>query len=207
MARKVFFSFHYERDAWRAAQVRNCNVLANEDEFGFIDSVDWEKLQREGDEAIESWINGQLKGTSVSVVLIGAETASRPWVRYEIVRSWNRGNGIVGVWIHNLKDKDTTIDPPGHNPFEHFQLVDGTPLSKICKVYDWAGEDGRNNLGKWVEEAVKIRAKYAENDKIDEVEKQSASLAAKAFTIPRVTSSAGFAPKAPWCPTYVDRKR
>jgi hypothetical protein len=206
MARKVFFSFHYERDAWRAGQVRNCNVVADEDEFGFIDSVDWEKLQREGDEAIERWINAQLNGTSVSVVLIGAETALRPWVRYEIVRSWNRGNGIVGVWIHNLKDKDGTVDPPGHNAFEHFQLADGTSLSAVCKVYDWSGGDGRKHLGEWVEEAVEIREKYGD-DKIAEVEKESASQAAKAFTIPRVSASAGFAPKAPWCPSDADRKR
>ena len=200
MARKVFFSFHYERDAWRASQVRNCNIIATEDEFGFIDSVDWEKLQREGDEAIERWINTQLKGTSVSVVLIGTETSSRPWVRYEIVRSWNRGNGIVGVWIHNLKDKDGTVDAPGQNPLDHFQLADGTRLSAICKVYEWSGGDGRNHLGEWVEEAAEIRAKYGVDDTIAEVEKESASEAARAFTIPRATASAGFEPKAPWCP-------
>lgn len=206
MARKVFFSFHYERDAWRAGQVRNCNVLANEDEFGFIDSVDWEKLQREGDEAIERWINGQLNGTSVSVVLIGAETASRPWVRYEILRSWNRGNGLVGVWIHNLKDKDGTVDPPGHNPFEYFQVADGARLSSICNVYDWSGGDGRNHLGEWAEEAAGIRAEYGEDDKIAEVGKESASQAAKVFTIPRVTQPAGFAPRAPWCPNDAGRR-
>jgi hypothetical protein len=44
MARKIFFSFHYERDAWRAGQVRNCNVVAGEDEYGFIDAVDWESI-------------------------------------------------------------------------------------------------------------------------------------------------------------------
>lgn len=207
MARKVFFSFHYKRDAWRASQVRNCNVIANEDGFGFIDSVEWEKIQREGDEAIERWINAQLKGTSVSVILIGAETASRPWVHYEILRSWNRGNGIVGVWIHNLKAEDRTIDPPGKNPFVHFRLTDGTCLSSICKVYDWSGGDGRNHLGEWVEEAVGIRAKYGDDDKIAETEKESASQAAKAFTIPRDAISVGFAPKAPWCPNYVDRNR
>jgi len=102
MARRTFFSFHYERDAWRAGQVRNCNMLSTDDEYGFIDSVDWESLKRQGDEAVERCINDQLKYTSVSAVLIGAETAGRPWVRYEIVKSWNRGNGIVGVRIHNI---------------------------------------------------------------------------------------------------------
>ena len=41
MARKTFFSFHYERDAWRASQVRNCNVIADEDEYGVIDAAEF----------------------------------------------------------------------------------------------------------------------------------------------------------------------
>jgi len=46
MARKVFFSFHFGKDSQRAAQVRNADMLADEDEYGVIDAVDWEKLER-----------------------------------------------------------------------------------------------------------------------------------------------------------------
>ena len=77
MARKTFFSFHYERDSWRAGQVRNSNVIAAEDEYGFIDGVDWESIKRQGDDAIKRWIKDQLKNTSVTAVLIGKETAER----------------------------------------------------------------------------------------------------------------------------------
>jgi len=157
MARKVFFSFHYERDAWRAGQVRNSNLLSEEEKYGFIDAVDWESIERQGQKAIERWISGQLKDTTVSVVLIGAETADRPWVRYEIVESWNRGNGIVGIWIQNIKDQDSQTDVKGRNPLDEIKLSDGTPLSSVCKTYDWVLNDGRNNLGKWVEEAFKVR--------------------------------------------------
>jgi len=76
MARKIFFSFHYERDAWRAGQVRNCNVVASEDQYGFIDAADWESIKKKGDAAIKGWIDDQLKNTSVTIVLIGAETAN-----------------------------------------------------------------------------------------------------------------------------------
>src|ERR1039458_2564764 len=104
MARKVFFSFHFGKDSQRAAQVRNADMLADEDEYGVIDAVDWEKLEREGSESIKRWILSQLEGTSVTVVLIGAETADRPWVRYEIRKSWERGNALVGLKIHNVKN-------------------------------------------------------------------------------------------------------
>src|SRR4051794_22445417 len=137
MARQTFFSFHYERDAWRAGQVRNCNLLPTNDQHGFIDSVDWESIKRQGDDAVKRWISKQLDYTSVTSVLIGAETAGRPWVQHEIIQSWNRGNGLVGVWIHNIKDQDRNTDTVGRSPFDQFMLPDGTLLSSICKTYDW----------------------------------------------------------------------
>jgi len=160
MARKVFYSFHFKRDVWRAGQVRNSNVITDEDEYGVIDGVEWEKIEKEGDAAIERWINNQLKNTSVTVVLIGAKTAERDWVDYEIRKSWERGNGIVGVRIHGMKDQESKTDFPGTNPLDNISLTDGTRLSSIFKTYDWISNDGRSNLGKWVEEAFQIRTKY-----------------------------------------------
>jgi hypothetical protein len=203
MARKIFFSFHYERDAWRAGQVRNCNVVANEDQYGFIDAVDWESIKKKGDGAIERWIDDQLKNTSVTAVLIGAETSSREWVQREIVKSWNRGNGIVGIRIHNIKDQDQKTDTPGHNPLDSFKLQDGTILSSVCKTYDWVIEDGRKKLGKWADEAADIRAEYGTNDTIGEDDKQTS----KTHAASAASASAGFAPRSPWCGDYAERAR
>jgi len=200
MARKTFFSFHYERDAWRAGQVRNCNMLAKEDQQGFIDAVEWESIQRQGDDAIKRWIDDQLGGTSVTVVLIGAETAGRPWVQHEIIRSWNRGNGIVGVWIHNIKDCDSRSDISGRNPFDQFKLPDGTLLSAVCETYDWSLSDGRNNLGSWIEDAFQSRGKYAADCKV--------AYASDVSTKGRsVAASAGFTPRTPWCADHVKKGR
>lgn len=174
MSRKTFFSFHYERDAWRAGQVRNSNVIASEDEYGFIDAVDWESIKKKGNAAIERWIDDQLKNTSVTVVLIGTETASREWVQDEILKSWNRGNGIVGIRIHNIKDQDQKTDIAGHNPLDDFKLSVSIVLSSVCKTYDWVIEDGRKKLGAWVDEAANIRAKYGTGDNIARVVKDAA---------------------------------
>jgi len=160
MARKVFYSFHYKRDSQRAAQVRNSHAIANEDEYGVIDSVDWEKIERQGENAIKKWINDQLQYTSVTVVLIGAETAEREWVDYEIRQSWIRGNGLVGVNIHNVKNLDSKTDIAGSNPFYNILLSNGKPLSSICKTYDWVNDNGISNLGKWAEEAFQFRSTY-----------------------------------------------
>jgi MTH538 TIR-like domain (DUF1863) len=87
MARRTFFSFHFERDNWRAAQVRNSWVTKDREDAGFWDAAEWEKVKKKGQEAIERWIDDQLKGTSVTVVLIGTETSNREYVGYEIKQS------------------------------------------------------------------------------------------------------------------------
>lgn len=120
MARKVFFSFHYERDVWRAFIVRNSDITRESvEEAGFIDAAEFEELERHGSNAVKRWINSQLEGTSVTAVLIGSKTYSRRWVRYEIIKSFDRGNGLLGIYIHNIKDQNGNTDLKGPNPFKY----------------------------------------------------------------------------------------
>ena len=97
MARKVFFSFHYEEDINRSMVVRNNGTT--KDFVGFIDKAEFESVKKQGNQAIYNWIDNQLKGTSVTVVLIGEETLNRPFVQYEIQKSIEKGNAIIGVFI------------------------------------------------------------------------------------------------------------
>lgn len=123
MPRRVFFIFHFDRDAWRVGQVRNSNVVQSKyDKNRFLDAAQWEQIKRHGDTAIKNWIDSQLEGTAVTIVLIGAQTSSRPWVKYEIEKSWNKGNGMIGVFINNLKNQAGFTDTKGNNPFEAFNM-------------------------------------------------------------------------------------
>src|SRR5262245_54463614 len=119
MARRVFFSFHYDNDILRVGQIRNSGiVLATGDtSAGFIDSASWESVKKQGDAAIKKWIDNELGGTSVTVVLIGSQTANRPWINYEIKESVGRGNGLLGVYIHSVLDLNRRTDAKGENPF------------------------------------------------------------------------------------------
>lgn len=138
MVRRVFFSFHYEKDVWRASIVKNSWVTKpDRKDAGFIDAGEFEKIKKQGDEAIKRWINSQLEGTSVTVVLIGTKTYSREWVRYEIVKSFDRKNGQLGVYIHKIEDKNKQTDYKGANPFEYL-LVDINKEGK-GKYYEWDG--------------------------------------------------------------------
>ena len=159
MARKVFFSFHYERDIWRAGQVRNSWVTKpDRQDAGFWDAASWEKVQKEGDEAIKSWIKKQLDGTSVTVVLIGKETSNRIWVKYEIQESYKRSNGLLGIYIHQIKDSSGDTDTKGDNYFGEIGVdTNGNKVyfSSLYPAYDWVDDNGRDNLGDWVEKAAK----------------------------------------------------
>ncbi|WP_079890659.1 TIR domain-containing protein [Halorubrum sp. AJ67] len=158
MARRVFFSFHYGRDVWRANQVRHSWVTSKDREAaGFFDAAEQETIKQATDEKIRHWINEQLQGTSVTVVLIGNETAERDWIHYEIKKSIERGNGIVGVKIHSLNDKESNTDFSGTNPLKKFVVEEGDKvrtLSTIFPTYDWKRDNGRENIGKWAEEAA-----------------------------------------------------
>jgi hypothetical protein len=142
MARKVFFSFKYE-DVSRAMIVRNSWVTQGTQAAGFIDAADFEEVKRQGDGAIQRWIDGQLYGTSVTVVLVGQNTCSSRWVKYEIEKSIEKGNGLLGIDISKIKDlQGNTSDRCG-------ELPKGYPF------YRWNSDDGYNNIGDWIEKAAK----------------------------------------------------
>lgn len=170
--RRVFFSFHYERDYWRVQEVINIGALDGNRPFS---AQDWEEIKRQGDEAIKDWIEKQMEGRTCVIVLIGAKTYTRRWVLYEIRRGWERGMGVMGIYIHKLKDQNGMQDVKGFNPFALFSLQDGAgeknfPFSSVVKAHDPVGSTGKeahksiaDNIEKWVEEAIEIRKKYGDS--------------------------------------------
>ena len=116
MARRVFFSFDHDNDIWRANQVRNANVVAGSHLAGFFDHSEYEVAQKKGKAGIQRMILNHLKDTTVTVVLIGTETANRPWVKYEIEQSIARKNGLPGIYIHRLKDPNSPPTSRGAKP-------------------------------------------------------------------------------------------
>ena len=162
MARRVFYSFHYKPDCTSAAQVRNMGIVEGNKPAS---DNDWERIAKGGDSAVRKWINGQLGGKSCNVVLIGEKTAGRKWIKYEIQTGWNAKKGVVGVYIHRLKDLDGNQSLKGRNPFDDFRM-DGSEkrLSSIVKAYNPPYTNSRDvyayindNLPDWIDEALEIR--------------------------------------------------
>lgn len=162
MTRRVFYSFHYKPDVMRVSQVRNIGAL--EDNKPASDN-DWETVISGKDTAIKNWIAEQMKGRSCTVVLVGENTADRKWINYEIVKSWDDNMGVVGIYIHGLKNTDGYIANKGANPFNFIGYGDtGKKLSSIVKCYNPAGTNSKEryawiskHLENAVEEAIRIR--------------------------------------------------
>ncbi len=158
MSRKVFFSFHYQNDIWRVNQIRHSNMIEGSAAAGWSDASLWEEAKRKGDAAIKALINEGLRETTVTAVLIGTHTTERQYVQYEIDKSIERGNGLFGIYIHNVEDRYGYTCPEGANPFDRLRLTSSNQLlSSLYRSYDWVLGDGYHNLGNWAEYAA-VRA-------------------------------------------------
>ena len=100
MTRKVFYSFHFDNDAWRAGQVRNIGVVDGSEP---VKGNRWEDVKSKSEKDIKEWINNNLKDKSCLVVLIGEETSERKWVSYEIETAWNLGTGLIKKTLDGVK--------------------------------------------------------------------------------------------------------
>jgi len=156
MARKVYFSFHYNRDILKIGQIRNSWLLSPEHEADpFLDKTAWESIKKKGDTAIQRWIDNHMNDTSVTVVLIGTETSKRPWVKYEIKQSHILRKGMLGVDMYGMKDLNGNYDPKGPNPFDLYSFTSSAENVIAYPVYSWVYDDGRKNLSSWIEAAAK----------------------------------------------------
>lgn len=159
MARAVFYSFHFDRDFWRVQQIRNIGALEGQE---VLPAQKWEQVKQQGRAAIEAWIAKEMRYKSAVVVLVGAQTAARPWVKYEIEKAWADKRPLVGIRVHGLADSNQHTDTSGANPFAQLKDGRGTPLSTWVPLYDPVGptsqqryNDIKANLTNWVGSAYK----------------------------------------------------
>jgi len=163
MAKRVFFSFHYQDVIdLRANVVRNSWVTKKDrEQAGFFDASIWEEAEKKGTLALKRLINGALNGTSATAVLVGSDTANRRWVRYEIFKSISEGKRLIAVHINGIKGKDTKTKAKGTNPFVVLGLrysADGktiTPCVKTTTGWRASGDHAPWTRGKVAPETLR----------------------------------------------------
>lgn len=166
MSKRVFFSFHYQDVIdFRANVVRQHWVtkLSRED-AGFFDASIWEEARKASSIALKRLINSGLDGTSVTCVLIGTETYKRPWVRYELMKSYLKGNKLLAIHINSISGRDRLTKPLGQNPLAYlgvafsedgntgtlYESVDGAwqPYSEVDGSSQFSIKVGSEHRGK-----------------------------------------------------------
>ncbi|WP_229751172.1 TIR domain-containing protein [Undibacterium terreum] len=143
----------------RVQQIRNIGSLEDNKP---VSANDWETVKKSGDASIKKWIDDNMDGRTCVVVLIGEETASRPWVKYEIEKAWKDGRGLLGIHIHSLNCPNNGKGSMGASPFTGLKFTDSDGKVKTipCKnpSVNNAYNDIKDNLEKWIEEAIALRA-------------------------------------------------
>lgn len=156
--RQIFYSFHFDNDVLRVQQIRNIGAIEDNKP---VSVNDWEEVKKKGKTGVEKWIDDNMNYRSCVVVLIGEETAERPWVKYEIKKAWEDGKGLLGIYIQNIKCPRNGKSNKGRNPFDQFTFKDGSKLSSKVNCYNPSPNDAYNdiksNIEKWIETAIAQR--------------------------------------------------
>lgn len=163
--RQVFFSFEYNKDNWRASQVRNMGKVDGSSTFS---DNDWEEVKSKTDTKIKEWIDSQMAKRSCLVVLVGASTSGRKWINYEIKKAYELRKGIVGIYVHGLKDSDGNQTSKGANPFYQFYIGDESKrLSNYVTCFDsnyksstYVYDDIKENIEQLIEDAIDAAGSY-----------------------------------------------
>lgn len=152
----VFYSFHFDNDVMRVQMIRNMGVVTGDEP---VEPNVWETLKKT-DSSVEAWIEKNMKNKDVVIVLIGAATAGRKWVKYEMKRAWELGKPIFGIHIHNLKSMNDGASTKGSNPFDAFDFKHAGVVIKPS-VYDPKSSDAYNdikdNIESWIAAAKRQR--------------------------------------------------
>jgi hypothetical protein len=143
MARRVFFSFDYNH-VWKVNQIRNMPEVIGTATAGFQDASLWEEAKKKTSRTIQAMIDQALLNTSVTVVFVTRGAAGRDWIKYEIDKSLSKGNGLLAVQIHHLKDAKGQIGGVGAIPAQI--------EANRYKAYKYTN---RAALGRWIENAAK----------------------------------------------------
>ena len=159
---QIFYSFHFQNDVFRVQLIRNIGVIDGNEP---VSKNDWEQAKRTPG-GIERWIDKEMKYKTCVVVLIGSNTYQRPWVHHEIAKGWDSGRGLIGIYIHNLKDPRTVGLSPfygkcskGQNPFAQVTLQNGQNLANIVPCFDPSPIDAYNDISRnilnWINHAAR----------------------------------------------------
>ncbi|WP_182187042.1 TIR domain-containing protein [Pectinatus frisingensis] len=141
MAHKVFVSYHHDNDQAKADYLRtqygeNNTLLDKSLDEAYEDMTD--------DEILAAIRTEHLKDSTVTIVLIGSETANRKWVDWEIYASLRpygdrSRNGLLGIYLPTAGDAPARLQDnidSGYAVTMKWENISWQLESKIDDAYD-----------------------------------------------------------------------
>ncbi|MDD5731947.1 MAG: TIR domain-containing protein [Patescibacteria group bacterium] len=142
MARKIFVAFDSNTNLGAYYEIMSCEALSGYDKNPFYDLGGLFTIRSQGKEGMKNWVEKQLKGTSVVIILRNDETESFEWIGYTIQKSIEYGKGLLLIDIRE----------DSGNKYE-------IPVLEGYRAFNWYSDNGVENIGKWVEEEAEKRKK------------------------------------------------
>lgn len=127
----AYLSVDYERDLHRAELVLQSGAVQFEP---LLTAGEWALLRRD-ESKLERAIDHRMQPATSVVVLIGRETAMRPWVVYEVAKAWRESRPLVGMCVHGLGDELGRTDIWGANPFLEVGLPNGCTVAHYAPTH------------------------------------------------------------------------
>jgi len=159
---KIFYSFDYDTDVFRVQQIRQIGVLEGNEP---VTPNKWESVKKEGDSAIQKWIDEGIANCECFICLIGEHTYTSKWVDYEIRKAWALKKPIIGIYIDDLRDPRLHSKPPhygkslrGRNPFGQI-TIGNVALSSVISTYIPSASDAYNDIANKIESWIVLSIK------------------------------------------------
>jgi hypothetical protein len=154
MAIKVFFTFHYEQELWRARIIRQAWIDQGGQALGFWDEAAWQRAR--SSERHLALIDQAVHDAEVTAVLITRGTSDQGYIQYAVCKSHQTGKGLLAIYMHNIPDAQGTKALIGDTHFGEIERdANGNRVFfwQRYPTYRWVIEDGPQNLRPWIDHA------------------------------------------------------
>ena len=123
----LFIAYNDETDSTRANHVRK-QLLASGRFLveGYSPFTSWAKTRNGSSlQDLKAEFDKQLASTSVTLVLVGEDAATNPWIRYAIEQSYVNDKALFVLDISHIPDEHGDTCTADINPLERFAVLEG----------------------------------------------------------------------------------
>ena len=154
--RYIFPSYDWD-DAWLVNQIINLPNILGVKNMGFLKGVPNEEI-KQSDEKIKKWIDENMQNCSCLILFCGERTYKSKWVKYELESAREKKKGRFIIHLADMVKMDNTLCKQGIDPYEYHGFYNNKGTGGyIIKSYNWIKDDGINNIGAWIEDAISRR--------------------------------------------------